>query len=221
MVFIKPEAYKLKVKICGITNVKDAIFCEKMGANALGFIFYKNSKRFIMPEDAKKIISILSPFTVKVGVFVSNSPFEINEIANKLKLNLVQLHGDETPEFIDKIDFPVIKSFRINGEFDFGTLDEYKNVSFLFDSYSKEEFGGTGKNFNWQLIPKTLNGNFILAGGISTESIEDIFYKINPNAIDVSSSLEKSPGIKDHKKVEIFFQKINSLRSHNVNYDEP
>ncbi len=184
-----------------------------MGANALGFIFYKESKRFIEPENAKKIISKLSPFTLKVGVFVNSSSEEINKTTSKLKLNAVQLHGDEKPEIIEGIDFPVIKSFGINGEFDFTILNEYKNVSFLFDSYSKEEFGGTGKNFNWDLIPKELDGNFILAGGISSENIEEIFNKVKPNAIDISSSVEKSPGIKDHKKVEEFFQKINLLRS--------
>jgi phosphoribosylanthranilate isomerase len=213
MVFNKPEAYKLKVKVCGITKIEDAIFCEKMGANALGFIFYKNSKRFIEPEDAKKIISKLSPFTVKVGVFVNNSPVEINAITGRLKLNLVQLHGDETPDVAKNIDLPVIKSFRINGEFDFGILNKFKDVSCLFDSYSEKEYGGTGKNFNWQLIPKELDGNFILAGGISESNVEEIFKKVKPKAIDVSSSLEKSPGIKNHKKVESFFQKINSLGS--------
>jgi len=203
----------LKIKICGITNIKDAIFCEKTGATALGFIFYKESKRFIEPEDAKKIISILSSFTIKVGVFVNNSPEEINKTADRLKLNAVQLHGDEAPDIIEEIDFPIIKSFRVNGEFDFKILNKYKNVSFLFDSYSKEDFGGTGKKFNWDLIPKDLGGNFILAGGISTENIEEIFNIVKPIAIDVSSSLENSSGMKNHKKVEKFFQKINSLRT--------
>ncbi|OGU77107.1 MAG: hypothetical protein A2V93_05125 [Ignavibacteria bacterium RBG_16_34_14] len=203
----------MKVKICGITNIKDALFCEKIGANALGFIFYKDSKRYIEPENVKKIISELSALTVKVGVFVNSSPEEINKTASILKLNAVQLHGEETLELIEEIDFPVIKSFRINGEFDFTILNKYKNVSFLFDSYSKEEHGGTGKTFNWNLMPKELEGNFILAGGISIENIEEIFNKVKPKAIDVSSSLEKSPRIKDHKKVKGFFQKINSLRS--------
>jgi len=203
----------LKVKICGITNIEDALFCEKMEANALGFIFYKKSKRFIEPVKAEKIIAGLSPFTMKVGVFVNAYSEEINKTAARLKLNTVQLHGDEMPEIIGKIDSHVIKSFRINGQFDFEILSEYKNVSYLFDSYSKEEYGGTGKNFNWDLIPKELDGNFILAGGISIENIEEILDKVNPKAIDVSSSLEKSPGIKDHNKVKDFFKKINSLRS--------
>jgi len=203
----------LKVKICGITNADDASFCEEAGANALGFIFYEKSKRFINPDEAAKIISKLSPFTAKVGVFVNSSTQEVNKIAGKIKLNAVQLHGDETIDNVSEIDFPVIKSFRINEQFDFNILKDFKNISYLFDSYSKDEFGGTGKKFNWHLIPKELEGNFILAGGISIENIEKIFSEIKPKAIDVSSSLEISPGIKDHKKVKDFFNKINSLRS--------
>ncbi len=203
----------MKVKICGITNTDDALFCEKIGANALGFVFYEKSKRFISPDEAAKIISKLSPFTTKVGVFVNNSTQEVNKVAGKIKLNAVQLHGDETPEGVSEIDFPVIKSFRINELFDFQTLNFYKNVSFLLDSYSKNEYGGTGNKFNWHLIPNDLNGNFILAGGISIENIEEIFNKVKPKAIDVSSSLEKSEGVKDYKKVKDFFNKTNSLRS--------
>lgn len=203
----------MRVKICGITNKEDALLAEKLGANAIGFIFHKKSKRYVLPEIASEIIKILSPFTIKTGVFVNEEAAEINTISSQIKLNAVQLHGDEAPDIIEKIDFPVIKSFRIKGDFDFAVLNKYINVSFLFDSYSIEEYGGTGKNFNWHLIPKELDGNFILAGGISGDNIEEIINKINPKAIDVSSSLEKSPGIKDHKKVEVFFNKINSLRS--------
>ena len=210
----------MKVKICGTTNKEDALLAESLGADAVGFIFYRKSKRYISPETASEIIKSLSPLTLKVGVFVNENHEEINKIASKVKLNFVQLHGDENPDIIDKIEFPVIKTFRINGAFDSKILKEYlpvrqagKNVTFLFDSYSKEDFGGTGYKFNWDLIPKRLNGNFILAGGISVDKVEEIFYKIKPKAIDITSSLEKSPGIKDHKKLKEFFKKFNSLRS--------
>ncbi|HSP88982.1 MAG TPA: phosphoribosylanthranilate isomerase [Ignavibacteriaceae bacterium] len=203
----------MKVKICGITNLDDALLAETLGASAVGFIFHKKSKRYISPENASEIINKLSPFTLKVGVFVNEEPEAINKISTRIKLNVVQLHGDETYNIIEKIDLPVIKSFRINGVFDFTVLNNYKNVSFLFDSYSKEEYGGTGKNFNWDLIPTELKGNFILAGGISIDNIKEVFSKVKPKAIDVSSSLEKSPGIKDHLKVKEFFKRFNSIRS--------
>ncbi|HSP87546.1 MAG TPA: phosphoribosylanthranilate isomerase [Ignavibacteriaceae bacterium] len=203
----------MRVKICGITNIKDALLAESLGANAIGFIFHKKSKRYVLPEIATEIIKTLSPFTIKVGVFVNEEPEAINKISSQIKLNVIQLHGDETPDIIEKIDLPVIKSFRINGVFDFTLLTKYKNVSFLFDSYSKEEYGGTGKIFNWDLIPTELNGNFILAGGITIDNIIEVFSKVKPKAIDVSSSLEKSPGKKDHLKVNEFFKRFNSIRS--------
>jgi phosphoribosylanthranilate isomerase len=202
----------MKVKTCGITNLEDALLCESAGADALGFIFYKKSKRYIEPDSAKEIIKHLSPFTMKVGVFVNNSPDMINAIAADLCLNAVQLHGEESPGTVRKINFPVIKSFRINNLFDFSILEQYSDAYFLFDTYSDVEYGGTGKTFNWEIIPHALKDKIILAGGISIDNIEDIFYKLKPAAVDLSSSLESRPGKKDTKKVKEFFKKINYLK---------
>ena len=202
----------LKVKTCGITNLEDALLCESEGADALGFIFYKKSKRYIEPDSVKEIISRLSPFTMKVGVFVNDSPDLINKTADYLCLNAVQLHGEESPEIISKIFTPVIKSFRIYSGFNFSILENYSNSYFLFDTYSNAQYGGTGKAFNWQLIPEELKNKIILAGGISKDNIEDIFYNIKPAAVDLSSSIESEPGKKDKKKVKEFFKKINNLK---------
>ncbi len=203
----------MKIKICGITNIEDALLCESLGADALGFIFYKGSKRFVDPETAGKIISELSPFTLKVGVFVNSSPEEINKIAKQTKLNVIQLHSDETTNTISEINLPIIKSFRIKNEFDFSILNNFKDVSFLFDTYSEKEYGGTGKTFNWELIPDELRDKIILSGGVSINNIEEIYKKIKPAAVDLSSSLESGPGRKDSEKVKEFFKKINNLRS--------
>ncbi len=203
----------MKVKICGITNIEDALLCESLGADALGFIFYKGSKRFVEPDDAGKIISELSPFTLKVGVFLNESSEEINKTAKEIKLNAVQLHGNENPDMTSKINLPAIKSFRINDGFDFSILKEYENVSYLFDTYSEKEYGGTGKTFNWELIPDELRSKIILSGGISVNNIEEIYNNIKPAAVDLSSSLESKPGKKDKEKVKEFFKKINNLRS--------
>jgi phosphoribosylanthranilate isomerase len=202
----------LRVKICGITNLEDALLCESLGADALGFIFYKRSKRFVAPEVVGKITSELSPFILKVGVFVNEDTNVINEIAVNSGLNVVQLHGDEKPEIISKINFPAIKSFRINNGFDFSILKEFEKASYLFDTYSEKEYGGTGKTFNWKLIPNELRGKIILSGGISVNNIEEIYTNIQPAAIDLSSSVECEPGKKDEKKVKEFFKKINYLR---------
>ncbi len=153
----------MKVKVCGITNLYDALVCEKEGANALGFIFYCKSKRNINPEEAALIIEKLSPFTAKVGVFVNEKSEIINEIVNKTRINIIQLHGDEDENFCAEMKLPVIKSFRIKDDFDFEQVNKYKNVNYLFDAYSENSFGGTGKNFNWDMIPiklKSQNNSF-------------------------------------------------------------
>jgi len=203
----------MKIKICGITNLDDALIAERLGADAIGFIFYKQSKRYISPGNAKLISQKLSAFTVKVGVFVNETEDEINRIVKQVKLNLVQLHGDEKPGLIERLLLPSIKSFRINDEFDFSILEEYPCNNYLFDTFSQNEFGGTGKTFDWNTIPSSLRKRVIIAGGVSENNVEEIFTKINPYAVDVSSSLEVSPDKKDHDKMKSFFQIINQLRS--------
>ena len=127
----------MKIKICGITNLEDALLAEELGADAIGFIFYKPSKRFISTETAKLISEKLSSFTLKVGVFVNETEDEINKITEIAKLNLIQLHGDEKPEIIPKLILPSIKSFRINEEFDFSNIENYKCDNYLFDTFRK------------------------------------------------------------------------------------
>jgi len=204
----------MKVKICGITNVEDAMLCSSLGADATGFIFYKKSKRYIAPEKAKEIIKQLPIFLLKVGVFVNERPEKINRIAKQINLNVIQLHGDETPEDIDVIDLPVIKAFRVGKAFDYKVLSNYKNCSFLLDSFDEKEYGGTGKKFDWKNIPEELRDKIILAGGITKKNLESIYMKISPYAIDVSSSIESLPGKKDVTKLNDFFSELNKLRKY-------
>lgn len=202
----------MKVKICGITNLEDAKLSYDLGADAIGFIFYQKSKRYIEPKEAKEIINQLPVFLQRVGVFVNESSKEINKIAKEIKLNLIQLHGEEPPEVIDDIELPVIKAFRVNENFDYSILSKYKNCSFLLDTFNENEYGGTGQQFNWRKIPSELKGKIILAGGISENNVGPIYKEINPYAIDVSSSIEIEPGKKDHKKLKQLFQKLYELR---------
>jgi phosphoribosylanthranilate isomerase len=202
----------MRIKICGITNYEDAKQCCDLGADALGFIFYEKSKRQISADEAKKIINRLPAFISKIGVFVNEEQNTINRLSSEIKLTGVQLHGTETPEFVRLIILPVIKSFRVNGEFDFSILKKYENCKFLLDAYSAEKYGGTGQAFNWEIIPVEIRNKIILAGGISADNIEHIFNNIRPEAVDLSSSLEKYPGKKDAVKLNDFFQKIISLR---------
>ncbi|MCX6149453.1 MAG: phosphoribosylanthranilate isomerase [Ignavibacteriales bacterium] len=202
----------MKVKICGITNLNDALLCEASGADLLGFIFFNKSKRFINFAEAIQIIKKLSLFTIKVGVFVNESPELINSIVSQLKLNAVQLHGNETPELAAKIEAPVIKSFSVKDNFNFDAINEFKNITPLLDTFSNIQYGGTGKSFNWKIIPKNIRTNIILSGGISYRNIEDVIKEVNPIAVDLSSSLESEPGKKDEIKVKEFFNKINQIR---------
>jgi phosphoribosylanthranilate isomerase len=202
----------MRVKICGITNIDDALLCSKLGADAVGFIFYDKSKRFIPFERAKDIIAQLPNFITKVGVFVNHPIEEINSICNETRINTVQLHGEELPEYVQRITKPVIKSFRIHDGFNFNILSQYKNCSFLLDSFSHSELGGSGLTFDWSKIPSELKNKIILAGGVSTDNIDFIYRKIKPQAVDLSSSVEISPGKKDKTKLKEFFNKVNKLR---------
>lgn len=210
----------MKIKVCGITNPADALLCEQLGADAIGFVFYPGSKRHIMPDEAAEIVKQLNPFTIKVGVFVDENPVLINEIVRTVGLNMVQLHGGETPEDISLMNVPAIKSFRVDNNFDFSVLEHYSDSLILLDSFDKEEFGGTGKTFNWSIIPENVKSKIILAGGINSGNIEDVFHKVKPKAIDVSSSLEEFPGKKSKEIVIQFFNKINSIRRNYADNDE-
>lgn len=202
----------MKIKICGITNIDDAKLCETNGADALGFIFSKESPRNILPNDAKKIIESLNPFTLKVGVFVNESYEKIVRIVKYCGLNMVQLHGNETPELADMLNIPVIKAFRVNESFDFNELERYRNCYLLLDTFSKNEFGGTGKTFNWELIPESVKDKVILAGGVSVDNVDKIYTEVNPFAIDISTSVEAKAGIKDKNKIEDFFNRSKNLK---------
>lgn len=202
----------MHVKICGTTNLKDALLSVELGADALGFIFNDKSKRFIQYGEANAIIEQLPQSVLKVGVFVNSSIIEVNSTADKIGLSMIQLHGDETPSYTKQIEKPVIKSFRVDDKFDFALLNEYENCSFLLDNFFENEFGGTGKSFDWTLIPEELKDKIILAGGVSSKNIEEIFVNIKPQAVDLVSSVEKFPGKKDEEKLKEFFNMINKLR---------
>jgi len=202
----------VKIKICGITNKEDALAAESFGADAVGFIFYKKSNRYVSPEQVEHTIKTLSPFTTKVGVFV-NETFEIiNKISKQTGINVVQLHGDENLHIMKSILLPVIKTFRVDDNFDYNKLNQYQEYSILLDAYSEKNYGGTGNKLNWEKIPFKIKNKIILAGGISSDNIEFIYQNINPAAVDLSSSLEITPGRKDKKKMEKFFNKVNLLR---------
>ncbi len=200
-----------KIKICGITNMEDAMLACELGADALGFIFYRKSKRYIDSEIARSVISSLPPFITAVGVFVNHSLDEIIAIKDKTAINMVQLHGDETPEFCSLVPLKVIKAIRVKDNLDEDRVAQYPAQAILFDTYSDAEFGGTGKSFNWEILQNISNlGNIILSGGLSPENVAQAISTVKPYAVDVSSGVEKSAGKKDHMKLKKFIEAVKN-----------
>jgi len=200
----------IKVKICGLTSLEDALTATKAGADVLGFILYPKSKRFIKVKDVRKITSELPPFVMKAGVFVNEDPRNVLEILSYAYLDLAQLHGDETPEECEYIGANrVIKVFRLKEIGEVEKIEPYigKIRAILLDTYSKDSYGGTGKTFNWE-IAKAVKERFdipvILSGGLNPENVAEAIREVNPYAVDVSSGVETEPGKKDHKKVKAF-----------------
>ena len=199
-----------KVKICGITNLEDALLSAKFGADALGFNFYEKSPRYILPEKAREIIDQLPEQVLKVGVFVNESLDKIIKIAETAKLDAIQLHGEETPEFVREIkagtNLEIIKAFRVSPEFRPEDVLQYEVDAVLLDAYSPKEHGGTGETFDWE-VAKNVQKIFpkmYLAGGLTAANAKEAVKKIEPFAIDACSLLEREKGFKDLQKVEEF-----------------
>jgi len=200
-----------KIKICGITNLEDALFAADLGANAVGFVFAK-SPRQMKPEQVRKIIEKLPPFIAKVGVFVNEAPSHMAKIAKEVGLTSIQLHGEEIPEFCTSLaPLTVIKGVRVRDEADINMLAAYDFVSaYLLDSFVKGRKGGTGMTFDWKLalLAKKHGKPVILSGGLTPLNILEALKKVSPYGVDVSSGVESKPGKKDKKKVKDFIQKV-------------
>jgi phosphoribosylanthranilate isomerase len=203
----------VKVKICGITNVEDALASVKHGADALGFVFYPKSPRSVEPETAKSIVKSLPPFVTSVGVFVDEARQKIEEIISYVGLDIIQLHGSEPPEHCN-LHKKAIKAIRVKELPDLEILESYKSAyAFLLDTYSSESFGGTGQTFNWEIAVEAKKfGNIILAGGLTPDNIEQAIKVVTPYGVDVSSGVEGTiKGEKDHAKVKLFIERAKKI----------
>ena len=197
-----------QVKICGNTNVNDVLKAKDLGADFLGFIFCE-SKRKITVDQAKEIIAGVGPFENFVGVFANQSKEEVEAIIQKLPLKWLQFHGDETSrycQYFSEKQYRVIKTFRIKDLMSLKRIGEYDVSTFLFDTYSREELGGTGKTFDWSIIAEKpyVREKLFLSGGLTLSNLETAIKQVNPYAVDVASGVEKSPGIKDYQLLEQF-----------------
>jgi len=203
----------IRIKICGITRKEDALLASKLGAWAVGFIFVKNTPRYISPENAAEIIEILPRNIEKIGVFADISLEKINNIAIETKITKIQLHGKESPEFCENLakltGKEIIKAIRVKSEDDLKLITQYKDkVSFvLLDSYCENNLGGTGKIFDWEIAKKAKEYGIpiILAGGLNPDNAKQAYEIVKPYALDISSGVEVSKGIKDPEKLRKLF----------------
>jgi len=202
---------RTRVKICGITNVEDAVAAVEAGADALGFMFYAESKRNITFECAASIIRMLPPFVAKTGVFVDASEEFIRSAIETTGIDTLQLHGNETPEFCRQLSPKnLIKAFRVRDVESLRDCLPYRDHAWLLDSYVVGAQGGTGVAFNWDVAVEAtkLSRMVILAGGLKTETVAAAVRKVRPYAVDVSSGVEVAPGKKDHAKIRRFVEAV-------------
>ncbi|MCL4490730.1 MAG: phosphoribosylanthranilate isomerase [Nitrospirae bacterium] len=197
----------IKVKICGITNIEDALAAVDYGADALGFIFFEKSPRYVTAERAREIISYLPPFITTIGVFVNEEQARMKEIMEFAGVNILQLHGDEPSETCT-VWHRVIKALRVRHFTDLKPLEAFRVSSFLLDTYSPEQFGGTGQIFNWDIAVEAKRfGRIILSGGLNPDNVEKAIKWVRPYAVDICSGIEEEKGKKDLKKMRLFIER--------------
>ena len=201
------------VKICGITNIEDALAAVDAGADSLGFNFYRRSPRFVTALDARRIIERLPATTLTVGVFVNEvEPTDVVRIADQAGVRAVQLHGDEPPDYCAALsDRYVIKALRVNSSFAAANIADYNVDAVMLDGFDANLRGGTGRVFDWAIarevqkrVPK-----LFLAGGLSPENVQDAIEAVNPYAVDACSSLESVPGKKDLARMTSFIERAH------------
>ena len=202
-----------RIKICGITNIDDALMSIDAGADALGFNFVPGTPRYLKDtKAAAKIINQLPPFITTVGLFVNAAPELIQSIADECHLDMLQLHGEESPQFCQGFNRRVIKAVRIKDESSCSHLSDYRVSGYLLDTYVKGALGGTGVVFDWELAIKAKQyGRIVLAGGLDPDNVASAVQQVRPYGVDVSSRVEASPGRKDPLKVTTFIQNVREV----------
>jgi phosphoribosylanthranilate isomerase len=200
----------VQVKICGITSPDDALLAAKAGASAVGIVFWPKSPRFVDRALARRIVEALPTFVVRVGVFVDQSLDMMSRTADDVGLDVVQLHGDEPTEMVACLPRRVLKAIRVTGELDAASLARYGGAGILLDSGDAARPGGTGKTFDWRFAQSArAHVPFLaLAGGLTPENVAQAIKAVGPDAVDVSSGVESSPGKKDPVKLKAFIEAV-------------
>ncbi len=203
---------RIRVKICGITRVEDALSAVEQGADAIGLVFYDQSPRNVSIKQAVEIASNVPAFVSVVGLFVNAEPSYINEVISSAKIDLLQFHGDESPEECANYSLPFIKAIRVKTDTNLVQYaKEYSAAkALLLDAYTEGVAGGTGHVFDWNLIPKQLAKSVILAGGLKADNVAQAIQQVMPYAVDVSGGVEASKGVKDAAKIAAFMRQVYS-----------
>jgi len=200
-----------KVKICGITNLDDAAAAVEAGADALGFVLYRESPRYIEPHVVKQIIAELPPFVLPIGVFVNEDAKVVRDLMDSCGLALAQLHGDETATYCETLGRPVLKAIRLKDRSSFLALAEFRGRAgvrgILLDTYLQDAYGGTGRTPDWSLASEVARAaTVVLAGGLTAENVGVAVRTVRPYGVDVSSGVEDRPGKKNREKIRAFVQ---------------
>ncbi len=202
---------RTRVKICGITREEDAGIAVAAGCDAIGLVFYRPSPRYVSPEKAAQIVAGLPPFVSVVGLFVDAEPDEILQVMKRVRLDLLQFHGNESPEACERYDMPYMKAIRVKPDTNLlQCAEEFKHAqALLLDAFIEGVPGGTGQVFDWNIIPKTLQLPVVLAGGLSPDNVAHAVRQVQPYAVDVSGGVELNKGIKDAAKIAAFMRGVS------------
>lgn len=203
---------RTRVKICGITREEDAIEAARLGADALGFVFYARSPRSLSPNRAAAIAAMLPPFVARVGLFVDAEPAFVDAALAAMHLDLLQFHGDEPPAYCAQFRVPYIKAVRMKPGVNLlqYAVSHQAATGLLLDSYIEGVTGGTGTTFDWQRVPKQIDKPLILSGGLDPDNVAAAIQALKPWAVDVSSGVERAKGIKDADKMARFFEGVRN-----------
>ena len=204
----------VRIKICGVTSLSDARFAVEEGADALGFVFYSSSPRYLAATAAAQISRSLPPFVARVGLFVDAGIEHVRDVISACNLDTIQFHGDESPAYCRHFAgvAKVIKAFRVRDAQSLDLMTQYETDAWLLDSYVPGKRGGTGHTFNWGLAmeAKMLGRPIILSGGLDSSNVTEAIRRVRPYAVDVSSGVESEPGHKDSNRVQAFIQAVRA-----------
>nr|VFK21977.1 MAG: phosphoribosylanthranilate isomerase [Candidatus Kentron sp. LPFa] len=206
---------RTRIKICGITRSSDALTAARLGADAIGLVFYPPSPRSITIEKARAIAAALPPFVTLVALFVDPDHAFVEEVLSTLPIDLLQFHGEETPTDCEQYGCPYIKAVRMREGMELSTwMERFQNArALLLDTYHKGARGGTGETFDWRLVPSQRTLPIILAGGLNPNNVREAIRMVKPFAVDVSGGVESGKGIKDEDKMAKFIAAVNSYES--------